>query len=76
MDSAHNIDGIVKSRFKDWIPAFAGMTPVVSTDINCIIVIPAKAGIQKNGKIRLFTKLSILIKIRHTHHDPMSETDL
>jgi hypothetical protein len=24
------IDGIVKSRFKDWIPAFAGMTPVVS----------------------------------------------
>ncbi len=25
-----NIDGIVKSRFKDWIPAFAGMTPVVS----------------------------------------------
>jgi hypothetical protein len=25
-----NIDGIVKSRFKDWVPAFAGMTPVVS----------------------------------------------
>ena len=25
-----NIDGIVKSRFKDWIPAFAGMTPVIS----------------------------------------------
>jgi hypothetical protein len=25
-----NLDGIVKSRFKDWIPAFAGMTPVVS----------------------------------------------
>jgi len=24
------VDGIVKSRFKDWIPAFAGMTPVVS----------------------------------------------
>jgi hypothetical protein len=27
---AFNLDGIVKSRFKDWIPAFAGMTPVVS----------------------------------------------
>jgi len=24
-----NVDGIVKSRFKDWIPAFAGMTYVV-----------------------------------------------
>ena len=23
-------DKIVKSRFKDWIPAFAGMTPMVS----------------------------------------------
>ena len=27
---APKIDGIVKSRFNDWIPAFAGMTPVVS----------------------------------------------
>jgi hypothetical protein len=25
-----NIDKIVKSRFNDWIPAFAGMTSVVS----------------------------------------------
>jgi hypothetical protein len=25
-----SIDGIVKSRFKDWKPAFAGMTSIVS----------------------------------------------
>ena len=29
------------------------------SDINYFIVIPAKAGIQKNGKIRLFTNSSI-----------------
>jgi hypothetical protein len=28
--SIQKVDGIVKSRFKDWIPAFAGMTPMVS----------------------------------------------
>jgi hypothetical protein len=25
-----NLDMAAKSRFKDWIPAFAGMTPAVS----------------------------------------------
>jgi hypothetical protein len=30
------------------------------SDINYLIVIPAQAGIQKNGKIRLFTSSSKL----------------
>jgi hypothetical protein len=42
-----NFDKIVKSRFKDWIPAFAGMTSAHLSDIKRFIVIPAQAGIQK-----------------------------
>ena len=45
------IDNIVKSRFKDYIPACAGMTSMVSIDINCPTVIPAQAGIQKRSSL-------------------------
>jgi hypothetical protein len=54
-----NFDNLVKSRSNDWIPAFAGMTVLYLFDMNCFIVILAKAGIQKNGGIRLFTRPSI-----------------
>jgi len=43
----------MNSRPYDWIPAFAGMTAFYLSDIKYFIVIPAKAGIQKNWKIRL-----------------------
>jgi len=55
------IDEFVKSHSNDWIPACAGMTSIVSHDINWLIVIPVKAGIQINGKIRLLFMVTLWI---------------
>jgi len=54
------IDNIVKSRFKDWIPACAGMTSVISIRYSLTFCHSREGGNPENGKIRLFTKPSKL----------------
>jgi hypothetical protein len=55
-----NFDNLVKSRFKDWIPAFAGKTPMISNWYSLPYCHSRAGGNPENRKIRLFTKPSTL----------------